>query len=178
MKRAAGFGYLGMLFFVAITAASLAALGQRWTTAAERERERELEFRGGEIARAIASYARVSPGGLAPQYPLTLEDLLEDKRSAKPRHHLRRAYTDPFTGLSDWSLVPATADGRRFAAVHSRSEHLLLRESNAAGMPLKLARDWVFAAADYEAPASAEPGASAPAQSPFSTSPLSPSPQP
>lgn len=162
MKRDAGFTYLGLLFFVAITAAALAALGQSWSTAAERERERELEFRGGEIARAISSYLRASPGGLAPQYPLTLDDLLEDRRSAKPRHHLRRAYTDPFTQMSDWELVPAAADGRRFAAVRSRSEQPLLRESSSDGTPLKRARDWVFAAADYESgPARAEPAASA-----------------
>ena len=36
----------------ALTAAGLAALGQAWSTAAQREKERELAFRGGEIARA------------------------------------------------------------------------------------------------------------------------------
>ncbi|MBW8894437.1 MAG: hypothetical protein JF617_20915 [Burkholderiales bacterium] len=93
---ARGFTYLGMLFLVALTAAALAALGQAWTTAAQREKERELEWRGGEIARAIASYAKAStnPPG---QYPRSLDDLLIDRRGVNARHHLRRAYVDPFT---------------------------------------------------------------------------------
>ncbi|WP_213083242.1 type II secretion system protein, partial [Escherichia coli] len=91
-----GFTYLAVLFLVAITAAGLAALGRSWTTAAQRERERELEFRGGEIARAIASYARATPNPQA-QYPKSWDDLLEDRRGLKARHHLRRLYPDPFT---------------------------------------------------------------------------------
>lgn len=145
----AGFTYLGLLLFVAITAAALAALGQSWSQAAQRERERELEFRGAEIARAIVSYRRaVLP---QPQYPRSLDDLLADSRGPKTLHHLRRAYVDPFTGQADWVLMPDPAAPDRFLALHSRSDHALLRELQPNGSPMAKASDWVFSAADYEA---------------------------
>ncbi|MBT9492832.1 MAG: type II secretion system protein [Paucibacter sp.] len=144
MRHQSGFTYLGLLFFVAITAAGLAALGTAWSTAAQRERERELEFRGNEIAQAIGSYLKTSPG-LA-QYPASLEDLLADRRGPKTRHHLRRAYADPFTGKVDWVLVADAANPQTFSAVHSRSEQPLLRQVQTDGTPIANAQDWVFAA--------------------------------
>lgn len=145
---ARGFTYLGMLFLVALTAAALAALGQAWTTAAQREKERELEWRGGEIARAIASYAKAStnPPG---QYPRSLDDLLIDRRGVNARHHLRRAYVDPFTLQPDWVLVPDAAQPGRFSAVHSRSEHVLLKEIQQDGGTARKASERVFSAAAY-----------------------------
>ncbi len=163
MQGQRGFTYLGLLFFVAITAAGLAALGTAWSTAAQRERERELEFRGNEIAQAIVSYLKASPG-LA-QYPANLDDLLVDRRGAKIRHHLRRAYADPFTGKPDWVLVPDAANPQTFSAVHSRSERPLLRELQGDGTPIASAQDWVFAA-NAGAAAAPTPGASAAASAP------------
>ena len=165
-KRAQGFGYLGLLFFVAITAAALAALGQAWSTAAQRERERELEFRGGEIARAIASYAAAAnadPAALV-TYPTTLDDLLNDRRGIKARHHLRRAYTDPFTGRADWVQIPDPANAKRFVGVHSRTDKVLLREKTDDGTAIHLASDWRFIA---------RPPGSSGAQLPGSPSPPS-----
>jgi len=158
-----GFTYLFVLFFVAITAAALAALGQAWATAVERERERELEFRGQEIARAILSYQKALPGRV--ESPRSFDDLLEDRRTPNARHHLRQRYPDPFTGKPDWVLVPDPADRQRFDAVRSSSEHLLLRTRRSDGQAVRLARDWEFRALDFEggqAPAAATP-ASAPA---------------
>ncbi len=159
-RASRGFTYLGLLFFVALTAAALAALGQAWSTAAQRERERELQFRGEEIARAIQSYLKVTGGNQA-QYPRTLEELLVDRRGVKPRHHLRRAYVDPFTGKADWVLVPEPGQPERFSAVHSRSERALLRESRPDGLPLAKASDWVFRARPDGA-AAPDPAASEP----------------
>lgn len=145
-----GFSYLAVLFLVALTAAGLAALGQAWSTAAQREKERELAFRGGEIARAIAAYAAATP--LPPQqYPKTLDDLLSDPRGFKPRHHLRRLYADPFTGLADWELIPEPGQPGSFSAVRSRSGKALLRELGPDGTYPRVARDLVFAARDYAA---------------------------
>lgn len=150
--KSSGFGYLGLLFFVAITAAALAALGQAWSTAAQRERERELEFRGGEIARAILSYSRaVGPDPtVPPQYPASFDDLLNDRRGVKTRHHLRRAYLDPFTGKPDWVLVPEPTNPKRFNAVHSSATQVLLRETRDDGTAIRLASDWIFAARALE----------------------------
>lgn len=161
-RASQGFTYLGLLFFVALTAAALAALGQAWSTAAQRERERELQFRGEEIARAIQSYAKVQGGG-SPQYPRSLEDLLVDRRGFQPRHHLRRLYPDPFTGKADWVLLPEPGQPERFSGVRSRSERALLRESRPDGQPLAKAEDWVFLGRP-EGAAGAASAASAPGE--------------
>jgi type II secretory pathway pseudopilin PulG len=167
-----GFTYLGMLFFVAITAAALAALGQSWSTATQREKERELEFRGREIARAIASYRQVAaPAGNSSDaaagtgtgtglYPRSLADLLIDARGPQPRHHLRRAYVDPFTGQADWVLVAAPGDPQGFHAVHSRSERLLLRRLQPDNPEPSRADEWLFSA-DEARPAPVQDAASA-----------------
>jgi type II secretory pathway pseudopilin PulG len=146
--RQRGFTYLLVLFFVAISAAALAALGQAWQNTAERERERELDFRGSEIARAIASYRRAT-AGLA-QSPRSLDDLLEDRRGPVLRHHLRQLYADPFTGKADWVLEPDSGDPRRFVAVHSRSNHALLATVTPRKLTVRVASDWRFFASDAE----------------------------
>lgn len=140
-----GYSYLAVLFLVAVTSAGLAALGQAWSTAAQRERERELQFRGQAIANAITSYRKAGAGGMA-QLPRSLDDLVEDRRGPVVRHHLRQAYVDPFTGEADWELIPQDADPTRFTAVRSRSVRPLLRAAAPDGTPLQVARDWVFAA--------------------------------
>jgi type II secretory pathway pseudopilin PulG len=143
MRLQRGYSYLAVLFLVALTAAGLAALGQAWSTASQREKERELEFRGGEIARAIAAYAQATPNP-PQQYPKRLEDLLVDERGFKPRHHLRRLYVDPFTGAADWVLVPEPGQPGAFGAVHSRSVQALLRQFAADGSAVGRAQDLIF----------------------------------
>lgn len=169
-----GFSYLAVLFLVALTAAGLARLGQAWSTAAQRERERELEFRGGEIAAAIASYQRAAGTEPAP-YPASLQDLLRDDRGPQVRHHLRRLYADPLTGQPDWVLVPDPMNTARFRAVHSRSDAALLRRFTPDGQPLAKASDWLF---DPLAAATRQPAAAASAPRPQlpAPSPLLPAP--
>lgn len=158
-----GFTYIGLLLFVAITGAALAALGQAWTTAVQREKERELEFRGREIAQAIQSYRMASPAqaNQPPQFPRSLDDLLVDARGLKPRHHLRRLYPDPLTGKADWVLIPDPANPQAFHGLRSRSEQQLMRRQRPDGTPLLKASEWVFLAQDG-APAAPAPAASAP----------------
>jgi type II secretory pathway pseudopilin PulG len=141
MRRQRGFTYLFVLFFVAITAAGLAALGQAWSTAMQREKERELEFRGHEIARAIRSYRN---SGVGQQSPTSLQDLLEDARTLPARHHLRRLYVDPFSGESDWELIPDPAQPGRFSAVRSKSDQVLLKQTTTDGQTVHAASAWVF----------------------------------
>ena len=119
-----GFTYLWLLFALAAGAAGLAALGERASMAVQREREAELMFRGQQIAAAIAAYRAASLNGTQ-QLPAALKDLLEDRRTERPMHHLRQLYADPFTGQPDWVLV-TTGDGR-IAGVRSRSDALALR---------------------------------------------------
>ena len=159
-----GFTYLAVLFLVALTAAGLAALGQSWSLRAQREREAELAFRGHEIADAVDAYLRANPG-VVPAYPTRWQDLLEDKRTPVTRHHLRRLYADPFTGLADWELLPPPggASGAAFAGVRSRSEQALLRAQTGDGAPLQRAKDWAFLARSAGMAAASAP-VSAPVQ--------------
>lgn len=113
-----GFTYLALLFAVALVGAALAQIGQHWSGAAQRERERELIFRGQQIAAAIAAYHAV-PAVAAPGWPRGFDELLEDRRTATPMHHLRRAFTDPITGKADW--VPVLDEAGGWHGVHSRS---------------------------------------------------------
>ena len=124
LRRQRGFTYLWLLLALAIGAAGLAALGQRASAAAQRDREAELIFRGQAIADAISAYWSATAGD-AKVLPATLDELLDDRRGPRPLHHLRRLYADPFTGRPEWVLV--RGDAQRIAGVHSRSEIAAMR---------------------------------------------------
>ena len=115
-----GFTYLWLLFFIAITAATAAAIGQRSSVVVQREKEAELSFRGHEIERAIGSYWDATPGEQK-ELPRGLVDLVEDRRGGALRRHLRRVWTDPFTGQVDWILIMAD-DGEHVRGVRSRAD--------------------------------------------------------
>ncbi len=158
-----GFTFLALLAVLALLGASLATLGTAWTTATQREKERELRFRGAQIRQAVGRYVLAqSP----PRWPPTLEDLLEDRRGEQVRHHLRRLWTDPFTGRADWVLIDAAAakDGGApptVAGVRSRSNARRLAVADAAGdAEDPRVSDWqfVYAAPAASAAASAPPG--------------------
>ena len=119
-----GFTYLWLLLILAAGAAGMAALGHLTSAAVHRDREAELMFRGHEIARAISAFQAATPGDVK-ALPASLQDLLDDRRSPKPAHHLRRLYLDPFTGKADWVLI-TTEDGR-IAGVRSRAPVVAMR---------------------------------------------------
>jgi len=121
-----GFTYLGVLLVVALMGFGLAAFGELYSHASQREKERELLFIGEQFTNAIASYYNRSPG--VKVYPKKVEDLLEDKRLPMPQHHLRRVYNDPMTGKADWALVEAPGGG--FMGVHSVSEETPIKSGN------------------------------------------------
>jgi len=121
-----GFTYLGLLIIITVMGAGLAAFGQLYSHAAQREKEQELLFIGGQFRDAIASYYNKSPG--AKIYPKKLEDLLEDRRFPMPQHHLRRVYSDPMTGKAEWGMVEAPGGG--FMGVHSLSEETPIKSGN------------------------------------------------
>ncbi|MBI2276142.1 MAG: type II secretion system protein [Dechloromonas sp.] len=116
--RHRGFTYLGVLFLVTLMGLGLAGSFQAWSTAAQRARERELLWIGTQYARAIQAYYLQSPG--TRQYPLKLEELVEDKRFPATRHHLRKRYPDPLTRSDDWGLIK-TQDSR-IAGIYSKAE--------------------------------------------------------
>jgi type II secretory pathway pseudopilin PulG len=151
-----GFSYLLLLFMLAAMGAGLAAMGQQWTVAQQREQEAELLFRGREFSHALAAYRDITPAGQAAA-PLTLAELLEDTRLAPPRHHLRRLYIDPFTTQPDWVLQRNAAG--RILALHSRSTRPALRRlppaalREGASAERQTVGDWLFLPAATAAPA-------------------------
>jgi len=156
-RRERGFSYLLLLFALLLGAAALAATGERWQVALQREREDELLFRGAEIRSAIETYHARQVAG-ANEFPPRLEDLVEDAREGEVRHHLRRLYLDPFTGAADWRLLRRADD--RIVGVRSRSTRVAMRTK---GLPptadhraddgseraLQVG-DWLFVAAGAE----------------------------
>jgi type II secretory pathway pseudopilin PulG len=127
LGKQSGFTYIGLLIFVAIAGAGLAAFGQIASHAAQREKEAELLFRGNAIEAAIASYYKKEN-----RYPASLEALLEDKRYPMPVRHLRKLYPDPMTGEANWALVEAPGGG--VMGVHSRADAAPIKTGN---FPLK-----------------------------------------
>jgi type II secretory pathway pseudopilin PulG len=139
-----GFGYLLVLFALAAMGLLLAGTGEVWHTAQLRENEAELLFIGNQFRLALASYQKVTPEA-APQNPLQLEELLEDRRFVVPRRHLRKLYRDPMTGKAQWGLVKASG---RIIGVHSLSDGRPLKsffsESNAIFEGAVRYDQWVF----------------------------------
>jgi type II secretory pathway pseudopilin PulG len=117
-RPARGFTYLWLLFAVALGGAATAVAATQWRTASQREKERELLFRGEEIARAISSFRAATAQG-TPPWPASFEQLIEDRRGGIVRRHLRRLYTDPFTGRADW--VAQGREGVELRGVSSRA---------------------------------------------------------
>ena len=124
--RQGGFTYVGLLIAVALMGLGLAAYGELYSHAAQRDKEAELLFIGAQFRDAIASYYNRSPG--AKVYPKKIDDLIEDNRFPMPQHHLRQLYRDPMTETTDWGLVEAPGGG--FMGVYSRSEETPIKTGN------------------------------------------------
>jgi len=162
--RNEGFTFIGLLFWVAAMGAALAVLGQVWSTAAQRERERELLFVGAQFRDAIGRYYEQSPG--VKQYPRRLEDLLEDKRFPVVKRHLRKLYVDPITGEADWMVL---TQGDQILGVFSPSQGKPLKTANFQLADAVFAQgtaysDWRFVYAPQGAPSAGAAALSADTQ--------------
>ena len=109
-RRARGFTYLWVLLAIAIIGVGLVAASEVWVTTARRQKAEELEWIGAQFTQALGSYYSASPGP-AKAYPAALGDLMEDRRFATVRRHLRSIYLNPYTEKADWELIRA-GDGR------------------------------------------------------------------
>lgn len=160
-----------MAMLVAILAVALVALAsllplRQQQVLAQRERERDLLFVGDQYRQALARYAAATPGPV-PQFPRTLQDLLEDKRYATPQRHLRQLYVDPMTGVADWQLI-RHQDGIVGLASRSHREPLKRRGFAAADQGFEDAKtyaEWRFVA-PTPAPGAAAPGGPVPPPAP------------
>ena len=109
-SRQSGLTYFWVLAAIAVMSVGLVAVSEIWSTTARRQKLAELEWIGAQFTEAIGSYYQSSTG-LTKTYPPSLQELLEDRRYAMPRRHLRAVYRNPFTGTADWELV-RTVDGK------------------------------------------------------------------
>ena len=141
-----GYALLAALVAVALVAAGALRVGTQWTERTARENEEELLFVGGQYRDAIAGYYRASPNN-AGQFPRTIADILEDRRTGATRRHLRRAWRDPVANSSEWGLERA-ADGG-IAGVFSQSDRQPLKKAGFASADAAFSgsasyRQWKF----------------------------------
>ena len=140
---------LVILLLVAITAVASASLIHLGASVGRRQAERALLDIGQEFADALASYRRLSPAG-SPDQPLSLDDLLRDKRFPSTVRHLRKIYLDPVNPSQAWGLVK-DEDSGRISGVYSQSLQVPIRSANFPGGLSSLAGksrydEWVFTA--------------------------------
>ncbi len=91
--REAGYVLFGIAIGLVILGISMTAAVPLWQKIVQREREKELIFRGYQYMQAIELYQRKFPGA----YPPNMEILIEGK-------FLRREYKDPFAETEDGSF--------------------------------------------------------------------------
>lgn len=106
----AGFTYLAVIVALFVLTSVILVTSEVWVTTARREAERELLFVGQEIRCAIGSYYERGPG-VVKRYPVSLDELLSDRRFLKPMRHLRRMYLDPVSRSDNWVLLRAPEGG-------------------------------------------------------------------
>ena len=141
----AGFTYIGLLLCIAILGLSLSAFSICMHYQVRSEKEKQLLFVGGEFRSAINSYYDNSPSGVK-AYPLSLQDLLLDKRVPSIRRHLRQVYLDPITGKDDWCYVRQQG---HIIGVYSPSELTPFKKSFINSLDFKFSgairyKDWIF----------------------------------
>jgi type II secretory pathway pseudopilin PulG len=112
-----GFGYIGVLFLVAVMMLTMGGIAQVWHAGMQRENEKELLFIGHQFRNAIDNYYSQS----GRRFPPTLEALLgSDNAQIKLPRYLRKIYRDPMTSDDNWGLVLGANGG--IIGVHSLSE--------------------------------------------------------
>ena len=92
-----GYAMVALLVAMSVMAVAMTVALPVWTTAARREKEAELVFRGEQYARAIALFQRRNGNAIPPNL-----DVLVDQK------FLRRKYKDPMTGEDFQLLTPGT----------------------------------------------------------------------
>lgn len=169
-----GFTYLGLIVFVFIIGLVGAATLKVEALLRRAQLEQELLETGAQFSAALNSYAAATPRG-QPRAPLSLDDLLRDKRFPNPRRHLRKVFIDPVTGKPEWGLVRAGEAGP-ILGVHSLSQATPLKQANFdmrfAGFENRehLAQ-WRFMAQETGAPVLVPPNVPAQPQTPPATPP-------
>ncbi len=125
--RQHGFTFIALLAALAVFSAGSLAFSALWSESVRREREVDWLRAGDAYAKAIKSHFDSSPGTVK-QYPITLDDLLQDLRFAGVRRHLRRVYPDPLAPGQAWVLIRGHDGG--IIGVHSSAPGRPRTQSN------------------------------------------------
>lgn len=146
LKRQGGFTYLWVLLMVAFMGVALTLAAEVDQTITNRDREKGLLAVGREFQRAIGNYYESQQVGGKKEYPASLDDLLQDPRFPGVKRHLRKIYTDPVTGKSEWGIKRV---GGRIVGIYSLSEKEPIKQANfEIGFEYlqgaKKYSDWVF----------------------------------
>jgi type II secretory pathway pseudopilin PulG len=105
-RRMNGFTFLGLMMIIALLGIALLAVGEVWHFAGKRAKEQELLFIGNQFRQAIKLYCNHAPPANKLQpFPMSLEDLIKDPRYPSTQRYLRKIYTDPITGGSEWGIL-------------------------------------------------------------------------
>ena len=126
MTSCHGFTYMSVLVLIIVTGIALTSASRSWRLTMQREREKELLFRGDQIRNAIKSYYNAVDGKFA--YPSRLEDLLKDPRFLATRRHLRKIFKDPMINSGEWGIV--LGSGNSIKGVYSKSEGVPLKKGD------------------------------------------------
>lgn len=124
-KRQTGFAYLWVLLLIAFLGVGLTIGAEIYTTASQRDKEKELLSIGRQFRSALARYYGIQTPNGKHSYPATLEDLLQDGRTPGIRRHLRKVFVDPMTGKAEWGLVLVSG---RIVGVHSLSNKTPIKQ--------------------------------------------------
>lgn len=145
-RSRAGFAYLWLLMVIALAGLGLSAAAEIYATSVRRDKENELIGVGRQFRNAIGRYYEMQLTAGKHEYPTSLDDLLQDKRSPGVRRHLRKIFVDPMTQTPDWGLLRVSG---RIVGVHSLSEAAPIKqdqfEVEEMGFRRKAKyRDWIF----------------------------------
>lgn len=142
----AGFTYLWVLLLVAFMGVGLTVAVDIDSTSTQRDKEKELLGIGRQFRSAIGRYYETQIPNGKKEYPVSLDDLLKDKRAPGIKRHLRKIFIDPMTGKAEWGVVRIAG---RIVAVHSLSEKEPIKQDNfeAEEVNLRMKKkftEWIF----------------------------------
>jgi hypothetical protein len=118
-----GFAYMWTLLLIAFMGVATLIASHAYEIGVRRDQERELLFIGHEFRSALQRYHESGQ----PDYPATLDDLLQDKRVPNVRRFLRRIHADPVTGKADWVLLRLNG---KIVGMHSVSDKTPIKQGN------------------------------------------------
>ena len=119
MTKQTGFSYIGVMVTLVIAAIGLQGAAVMWQQQSQRNNEARLLETGEAYRLAIGRYYESTPQPVK-QYPVRLEELVEDKRFPVLKRHIRKLYPDPFLAKQGMTLI--MKDGR---IIGVRSQSLL-----------------------------------------------------